>query len=131
MFITTALVCVWVAFIVLEMLRNYIIIEEMHTRPNYLVSFILRGMISIFHGVLFDCQDILQYGVLLLFQCTSFFVVFGPLLNKARGKEFWYLGEDSGWLDDLFMMIPYAYRFVYFTCLSICVLTLGVIYFYF
>lgn len=111
-----------------EVFRNFAIIVRGH-RPNYLFSFILRGMIAILHAVLFDVQDLREYMPILLFQCCSFLLIFNPMLNAARGRDFWYVGRNSGWLDSMFYHDRTFYILVYFGCLSVCVTSLFVIYF--
>lgn len=117
------LLIIWLFIINLEVNRNFIMIERLKQRPNYLLSFILRAMASILHGAAFDVQTYTQAGVLFTFQLTTFFVLFSPALNYLRGKTFWYLGQESGWLDDLLADIPYFYKFLYYGVAIIALLS--------
>lgn len=74
-------------------------------KPNYLMMFVLRGMAAILHGVLFNPQNMGDYWPVLLFQVTSFWLIFEIALNIVRGREVFYYDtkeKDSGWLDRLF-----------------------------
>lgn len=124
MFITVVLL-LWLLLIVAEVFRNYVII--LRGRPNYLFSFINRGAVAILHAVLFNPQGPADWWFVLLWQCTSFFVVFNPLLNFVRNYEFFYLGANSGWIDQFFINKPWAYRMFYGACvLATIVLTIKI-----
>lgn len=74
-------------------------------KPNYLLMFILRGMAAILHGVLFNPQNMGDYWPVLLFQVTSFWLIFEIALNLVRGRAVFYYDtkeKDSGWLDRFF-----------------------------
>lgn len=70
-------------------------------KPNYIQLFILRGAASIVHGAIIDVESFGEYFWLLAFQVTSFWILFDLGLNIVRGKELFYKGKNSGWLDKL------------------------------
>jgi len=90
----------WIVYILAEAFLQYKSISK-GNKPNYLQLAIIRGVFSILHGVLIDVQDIKEYGILVLWQITSFWLIFDPVLNKLRKKSFFYKGKTSGWLDKL------------------------------
>lgn len=91
---------IWLLYILVDVIGNYILIEKLHTRPNYLVLFIIRGTSAILHGILLDTQPS-EWPELLVFQVTSFYLLFDILLNILRKKPLLYRGKNSGWLDKL------------------------------
>lgn len=109
-----ALILLWFSLIPAEVLRNYYIIEVDKTKPNYLQSFILRGFIALIHAILFNPQNIIEWLPILVFQLSSFFVIFSPLLNKLRNEEFFYLGKESGFIDPFLLRYPALHRILYF-----------------
>lgn len=128
---TTSLLLLWIVFIVVEVYRNYTVIVHQGRRPNYLISFVIRGMASIVHGILFDVEDMRDFMPLLLFQCSSFLIIFNPTLNILRKLDFWYVGRNSGWLDKAFYEDRGLYLLTYFGCLSVCITSILVIYYKF
>lgn len=124
----------WLIFIAIEIARNYYMIVIMKTKPNYLQSFIFRGIAAILHGAyMFDVIgtfdgviDMSQFNVLellgfwmpiLTIQVCLFFVLFSPLLNLLRGMKWYYLGKESGWLDRIGLGdYSWVYWFLYGSC---------------
>lgn len=90
----------WFLFIAAEVWRNYYIIEKRKSVPNYLQSFIIRGMASILHGIAVGVLNTKEYGLLLVFQCCSFWIIFDIALNLSRGKSPIHRGK-KGWLARL------------------------------
>jgi len=92
----------WFLYIIAEALIQAHYIKE-GNRPNYLQLFIIRGMASIFHGVIVNVQPYpwYDYPLLVLWQASSFWIFFDLILNELRGKPLDYKGENSGWLDSL------------------------------
>jgi hypothetical protein len=106
----------WVVLVVLQAFIHYYIIEENNDMPFYLLWNLIRGGASILHGVLFDVQGWSDYYPLLLFQLTTHFAIFAPLLNKLRFKGYWYVGKNSGWIDGwLGSMHVNVYKAIYFS----------------
>jgi len=105
-------------------------------KPNYLVQGILRGMASILHGALFiSSQDQWPlYLVLVIFQVTSFWIVFELVLNFIWGEALLYYDHkerDSGWIDRFFAGLgksgPTAHFVAKILALVLCVLSVIVI----
>lgn len=105
------LIIIWFAFIMLEVARNFWMIQK-GDKPNYLQSFILRGMAAIGHGILYNPADPREWLPLLIFQVASFYLIFDFVLNLLRGKHFDYQGKTSGWLDKLPKQFYYALKLV-------------------
>jgi hypothetical protein len=97
--IIAILLTMWMLLLVLQVFVHYILIEMKDEQPFYLVWGIIRGMVSIGHGILFDVKNMAEFAPILMFHVTTHFVFFSPALNLMRKKEFWYLGENSGWTD--------------------------------
>lgn len=87
----------WFLFIAAEVWRNYHIIEKNKVVPNYLQSFILRGMASILHGIAVGVVNTKEYALLIVFQCCSFWIIFDIALNLSRGKSPIHRGK-KGWI---------------------------------
>lgn len=88
----------WFVFIGAEVVRNWYIIEKQKTTPNYLQSFILRGMASILHGIAVGVLNTQEYLILIGFQVGSFWILFDFALNLSRGKPPMHKGKKN-WLD--------------------------------
>ncbi len=109
-----AFILIWVAIIGLEVWRNYHIIEIKKQSPNYVQSFVFRGIAGIAYGIVMDLvlgyfpSNLGSYSYwglfkilwpLLFFQLMSFVTLFNLSLNLLRNKDFDYLGENSGVID--------------------------------
>ncbi len=116
-------------------------------KPNYLQMFVIRGMAAICHAVLLDVavgyfpENLWAYSALdmlgmwapvLLFQMTSFWLVFELALNIVRGREWLYFDRkehDSGWVDKFFDALGNgAHLAAKIAALVVCVLSIIVIY---
>src|SRR3546814_12647066 len=87
-------------FIILELARNYVLIEKRKIRPNYPGSFVLRAFFGLLCIILtyedFDpLVNGLDYWPFVVFECTSFWLLFDPILNLARKKPLGYSGESK------------------------------------
>lgn len=120
----TLLILSWIVFIVGEAYTHARLIEVEKERPNYIIVFLIRGMASIVHGVFLDAQNGWHYLDIIIFQCATHWIIFPKLLNELRGKSFWYLGAESGWIDPFLIKHPILHRFLYFWCIPIAVLAL-------
>ena len=91
----------WLLYPIIEaFVQAYFI--KLGNKPNYLQLFILRGWIAILFGaIVLDPMTSVEGFLIITFQCTSFWLIFDPVLNKLRNKPFTYKGKDSGWLDKL------------------------------
>lgn len=117
----------WFLIIELEVWRNYYIIEVKKQAPSYLLSFILRSMAAIVYGILFNPQNFNDYSPILIFQVTSFWIVFDLSLNILRDKEIFYTGHESGWLDKL-GKIPLLYLFLKLSAFALMIFSIITIY---
>lgn len=80
-------------------------------KPIYIMLFLIRGIVAIAHGALLDEFIGLshwagyfpgwQWVYVLVFQVCSFWIFFDLLLNLFRGKNWYYTGKESGWLDEI------------------------------
>lgn len=100
----------WFLFIIFEIYRNYRIIEVLKERPDYLGSFGVRFFFGLLCLILTyrdhdPIANILDHIPYIIFQLTSFWILFDIGLNLVRKKPLGYKGKDSGWLDKL----PLAY----------------------
>lgn len=116
-------------------------------KPDYLQMFVIRGMAAIVHGVILDIvcsifpENLWSYSVLelflmwlpiLLFQTTSFWLLFEAALNIVRGRELFYFDRkerDSGWIDKIFDGLGNgAHLIAKILALITCVISIMVIY---
>lgn len=93
---------IWILLVIIQVFVHYYMIHVKHTKPNYLQWFIIRGMVAIFHGILFNPSNMTDYLPVFIFQVSSHVLIFAPLLNYIRGMSLDYLGEKSGWFDSFF-----------------------------
>ena len=105
---------IWLVYILSEVFVHEYIIEVKKKRPFYLHFFLQRGIAAILHGVLylwlcFEAQgietSIKNYLPLFVIQVSSFWILFDLGLNLLRGKDWWYKGKNSGWVDRLSVYI--------------------------
>lgn len=96
----------WILFIITEITRHYFIIEKKKQRPNYGSSFCWRAfwgfvVMAASNPYVDPVMEILELTPFIIFQATSFWVLFDLGLNISRGKALIYKGQNSGWLDKL------------------------------
>ncbi len=113
-------IIVWLMAVVIKSFIHFYIIEVNKIDPHKsaqvkILNWLLTGMASILHAILFDVQDFPEYFVILFFQVMWHQVIFAPLKNKLRGKGYFYLGLASGGFDKYFVKRPAQYRIFYFT----------------
>jgi hypothetical protein len=89
---------IWLLYPLIEALIQSKLIAK-GWKPIYFQLFVIRGMVSIGHGIFVGVENMAQYGLLVAFQACTFWILFDLLLNKFRGKPWYYLGKESGWLD--------------------------------
>lgn len=71
-------------------------IEKKGKYINHLVEFILRGIVAIVYGgLVFDAQPGAHGAYVLLFEISSFYLLFEFLLNILRRKGIAYLGKEA------------------------------------
>lgn len=120
-------ILIWLAFILLvEVPRNWFIIERKRQRPNYGKSFTLRaiaGLVLMAYSLPLQWNtpfiEAMHLVVPYTFElCAWFFVVFPVVLNIFRKKELFHLGSESGWLDQIGTGdYPQVYWILYGMCL--------------
>lgn len=121
------LLFLWIIFVLVCAGIHWYIIEIKDKRPNYLIWFIIKAWFSIFHCIWIYvtfpsiAEDYTTWFPILAFQVSSYWVLFSQTLNKMRGKDFWYLGRDSGPLDTFLRYSPTIYKFLYFTAVIVSV----------
>jgi len=124
------LLFLWIVFVLGVAVYHYYLIEVRQERPNYFLWFVIKAMAAIIHGIFFDPygpEDYVTWLPVLIFQVTSFWVIFSPVLNLMRGLSFWYLGKNSGWIDKFFLKYSALYKVVYFIVMIIFLVTLKMI----
>lgn len=88
----------WFVLVVVEVFRNYYIIEVRKHNPNHTTMFRLRVMVGIVFWIVspvifkmrFD-----QWWTLPIVLPITFFFVFDTGLNISRGLPYFYLGDNS------------------------------------
>ena len=125
---TTLKLLIWFAFIFIHAWHDYKQITDENERPNYLLSFTVRGFVAILHAILFDPHNFLDWLPVLIFQVTSFYLFFPILLNSFRKKEIFYVGQHSGYLDSYFYKHREAQLIFIALVLIVFVLSVIVIY---
>lgn len=119
----------WIAFIVGHAFFDFYRIKK-DDKPIYLQSFIIRGMVAIAHVVIFFpyTDHPFEWWPLLIFQVTSFWLIFPLLLNGLRRKPALYVGAQSGWMDEYFLNHPINQWIAKAAALTLMVLSTIVIY---
>lgn len=116
-------------------------------KPNYLQMFLIRGLAAVLHAVILDVtcdvfpDNLWRYNAIelmliwmpvLLFQVTSFWILFELVLNIVRGRELLYFDRqerDSGWIDQIFDALGNgAHLAAKIVALIICILSTMAIY---
>jgi hypothetical protein len=101
----------WLIYPILEAIIQFHEITYKGKRPNYLVLFLIRAVASSIFILLFvDISCFLQYLSIVLWQACTFTLIFDPLLNYLRNKDFFYKGKNSGWIDSLPYNKYYAFE---------------------
>lgn len=116
-------------------------------KPNYLQMFVIRGFAAILHAILLDVcchvfpdklwnynavELLLIWAPVLLFQVTSFWILFEFGINIVRKRELFYFDRkenDSGWIDQIFDVLGNgAHLAAKIVALIICILSIMSIY---
>ena|SRR5215216_2145150 len=115
---------IWILLTILESFIHFHRIEVEHRRPNYLLSFLRRGIFALVVALMLDPQqDTGEAYIIFIYEVSVFWVIFSPLLNTLRKKDFWYLGDNSGWIDRFFLRNPKLYKTIYFMIMFIAVVS--------
>lgn len=123
-----ALLLLWITLVVLQSFIHNYLITELHETPFYLQWFVVRGIVAICHGSFFYLMNFYQWLPVLAFQLLTHVIIFAPLLNKLRHKNYFYLGEHSGWFDKIFIGDPVLYKTFYFLCVGLLAVDLLLLY---
>lgn len=74
---------------------DWYLIEKRKTGVNHVAEAIIRGMVIIVYGgAVFDAQPDTG-GWVILYEVTSFYLIFELALNLMRGRTWDYLGNTS------------------------------------
>lgn len=120
---------IWLLFIIAHAYFDYYLITIEKKHPIYIRSFLcIRLPAALLYLLLWDWHNLLYAGNFILFECTSFYLIFPVLLNTFRKKELFYLGKSSGWLDPHFIKHPVQFRIALLLALALCVMSVIVIY---
>lgn len=105
---------IWLIFIGLEIYRNYFLIKKKKVKPIYIHSFIIRAISGILIAISTDpfglWLNIIQSVPIIVFEITSFYILFDPILNKLLSNKWNYRGLESGWFDSLPLPIYYIMK---------------------
>lgn len=98
----------WLLFIVLDIVRNYYMIEKEKESPVYLVSFFIRFWAWLLIGIYLNVtsENWFTYTTI---ATTSFWLIFDIGLNAVRKEPFKYVGKHSGWIDRYVGSKPWLY----------------------
>lgn len=132
----------WITTVTLSAFIHFYLIEILHDKPKYLHWGVIRTFFAVLYGAPLYYLGFYEVIVLTIFQGTSHFVIFNPLVNKLRDIKyrtqvltvspkysFLYVGKDSGWLDKLFLRLgPTFYECFYFVCAAVMILSMITIY---
>lgn len=84
------------------------------------MSIIIRLTVAALVVYLFDPSTVYEFITLVIFQGTSFWVVYDLSLNIATHREFFYTDTDTGILDRLGNK-PLLYLLLKLAALALCV----------
>lgn len=124
---TGLLLLLWLAFIALEVLRSWYVIAVRGYKPIYNASVILRLSVASIMLYLFHPRDAYTFAALLIYQATSFWVVYDLSLNIATDREFFYTDTETGILDR-FGNRPLLYLLLKLAAVALCVVSIYYIY---
>lgn len=92
---------IWLILIALEVWRNWYKIEKKKVRINHKGAILIRIIVGFVFWVLIPLAVSLpvdRYWALPIMMSLTFWFLFDLGLNMARGRSYFYLGEES-WLD--------------------------------
>jgi hypothetical protein len=103
------LLLLWFVYILAEaIVQGYFFESDEKFKPDYRILWLFRGAASILHGILLQTENpehyynFKDYGVAVVFQMCTFWILFDLILNKLRGKKWNYIGgSDSSQFDKL------------------------------
>lgn len=134
----------WIATVLLFTFIHFFIIEVYKDRPVYWHWALIRLFFCGMYYLPFHYLSFWEWLTIAVFQITSHFVIFNPLLNKLRSiffrskfpfaakydhYPFFYLGKQSGWVDKTFLKLgPGFHKVMYYICSVVMVLSIVTIF---
>lgn len=86
----------WLLIPITNAIADWYIIERLKKPIDHLIEFIFRGMVAILYGALvFDAQVGHHGAMVIVYEVTSFYLIFELLLNLLRWKPADYIGKSS------------------------------------
>ena len=122
---------IWIMVIIGFAWLNEWEIEEKHRRPDYFKQNLLKVALALIWMSLAWRVMPWEYAktlTLSLFALTSYYSIFNPVLNDWRGLPFFYVGENSGWIDSFLYKHPELIRPVWIASTTLCVFSVYVIF---
>lgn len=113
----------WLVFIGLHVWHQWHLIERKKQRPSYTGNFISRAFFAIIcifimcpgFDPLGDRYSWIPVLPVLVYEVSSFYLLFDQILNLTRDKPIFYRGKSSGWIETY--MGPAFYYFLKVLCL--------------
>jgi hypothetical protein len=100
----------WLLVIAAFVVGDWYQIKKKHSRPNYLLENILKGIAFILYGAyVFDAQNDMRTVNLLLWCAASWWIFFDISMGVILHGNPFYIGPNSGWIDRLGVKYPIAY----------------------
>lgn len=89
-------ILLWLLVPIANAILDWYIIERLKKPIDHLVEVIFRGMAGVLYGALvFDAQAGTHGAMVIVYEVTSFYLIFELLLNLLRWKPADYLGKSS------------------------------------
>lgn len=155
--IVSSWMMLWISTVIIFVGIHFFLIEIMFKRPVYWHWVVIRVAFALLYGSPLYVLSFWECWPITLFQLVTHFVIYNPLLNRLREIKyqqnylraasnhdpnnvrditpaparypFWYLGENSGYLDKLLGKFgPVFYQSLYYMCCALMILTMIVIY---
>lgn len=92
------IILLWIVVIVLKSYIDYYQIEKQKKNIRHGFELLLVAIVAFFHQWLSGVNKIEEWelaGTILIFQLSSFYLLFDLSLNLMRGKEIMYVGQTS------------------------------------
>jgi hypothetical protein len=120
----------WIAFIGLHIWFNWRLIVKKKKTPSYWGNFLYRAFAAVICLFIMEPEfnpvwypyTIWKAAPVLLYEVTSFYLLFDPFLNWSRGLVWHYRGKKSGWIDPSVNLRQYL--ILKGACLIMCVLAI-------
>lgn len=106
---------IWIAYIILEAVVQWYLIEKKKITPKYWMLFCIRGGLAVLYGAfVLDTQADTAwrwFGQIIL----PFAFTFNQTLNLLRGEAFDYVGENSGIIEPIIFKYGWQRYYFFFT----------------